>query len=254
MSIRFENFCFRPPVARTLPLVLAAFLGIGLFAAHAGETAYAALRAVKQQRPDLIPKLVEIEGARGATQPDSWTFLFQDSEARGGVRELVLQNGAILSERTPLRGYGGVGDLPVIPVDRLNLDSNGAFQLANQEAVRLGVGFHWVNYTLRADANGKAGALWNLELIDHLGIPVGGMTVSAETLKIVDPLRLSSGAGQAVVQPSSSENTTPRGGAIGAVEDFGVRTGRTIRRGTLNVVGSVEEWLTGDRTIGLEED
>jgi hypothetical protein len=236
------------------PILLVGLLLLGgVPSAWGGETAYAAMRALKQQRPELMSKLVEIEGARGAIQPDSWTFLFQDPTARGGVRELILQNGAILSERTPLRGYGGVGDLPLIAVDRLNLDSGGAFQLANQEANRLGVGFHWVNYTLRADAGGR-GALWNLELIDYLGVPVGHMLVSAETLKIVQPLKLAPGVGPAVVPPRSTASDAPRGGVIGAVEDFGVRASRTVRRTTLNVIGSVEEWLTGDRTIGLEED
>lgn len=222
--------------------------------AWAGDTAFAALRALKEQRPELLSKMVEIEGARGATQPDSWTFLFQDPTARGGVRELILQSGAILSERTPLRGYSGVGDLPVMAVDRLKLDSNAAFLLANQEAVRLGAGFHWVNYTLRTDAVGGRGALWNLELIDYLGVPVGNLSISAETGKIVQPLRLVPGPSQAVVTTPVKDQPTVRGGAIGAVEDFGIRTSRSIRRGTLNVIGAVEEWLTGDRTIGLEEN
>lgn len=234
-------------------LLLAGFLLLASIpAGWAGETALAAMRALQEKRPELMPTLVEIEGARGATQPDSWTFLFQDPTARGGVRELIVQNGAILSERTPLGGYSGVGDLPLMAADRLNLDSNGAFQLANQEATRLGAGFHWVNYTLRADSTGR-GAVWNLELIDYLGVPVGHVLVSAESSKVIEPLKLAPGVEQAVVPPRSDSGEGPRGGAIGAVEDFGVRTGRTIRRGTLNVIGSVEEWLTGDRTIGLEE-
>lgn len=207
---------------------------------------------VKHERgARLTDALVEMRGLRGGPQPSSWTLLFNDPTARGGVREIVVQDGAIASERTPLRGFSGVGDLPAISSARWKINSPAVFQTANSAAVRGKLGFHWLDYTLRADAD-TGTPLWILDLINYMGVRVGSMTVSGETGTVLRPLTTTDSGASAATVPTAPERE--RGGLIGGVERLGKNVGTTVWRGTLNVVGVAEEWITGERTIGLEED
>lgn len=232
------------------------YWGVGFFAvlfvvtagfASAQETAYAAMRVVSAAKGfGMLEKLVEVQGKDGGPQPESWTLLFNDPSARGGVREIVVQDGAIVSERTPLGGFSGVGDLPVLPTSRLNLDSDGAFRLAEQEAKRMGIGFHWLNYTLRFDEMDAKGPLWILQLIDYLGENVGTVVINAETLQIVQGLDktralYSNGFSQQLdaqesTNASHGSDSEPRGGILGVAEqfgtNFGMRAQNTAKRAT----------------------
>lgn len=221
------------------------------------ETAYKALGVARAKLSDSgLRNLIELKGERGGDQPQAWTLLFNDPSARGGIREVVVSNGEITSERTPLGGFSGTGSLPTIQLNRLNLDSNKAFQIANQAAITANVGFHWVNYTMRADVDNTM-PIWVVELVDYMGAPVGTIYISAETGTVTRRLQLESGR-EAATQASSGSAT---GGAIGEVENFTKRTAtgvknvtvgtaNTVKDGTLRVVGNVQEWLTGSRTIG----
>lgn len=244
--------------------------------ASAQETAYAAMRVVKAAKgDDSLAKLVEVRGKEGGPQPEAWVLLFNDPAARGGVREIVVQDGAILSERTPLSGFSGVGDLPVLPSARLNLDSDGAFRIANEEAKREGVGFHWVNYTLRFDAATGEGPLWVLDLVDIAGVSAGSVVISAETLGIVRGLRATS-APITATQPSaplpppatarneleaSPSTPEPRGGILGTAQQFGTNLGmrvwntaestaERVRDTTESTTGRVREIVTGEPAEG----
>jgi hypothetical protein len=248
------------------------FWGVGFFAAlfavtagiaSAQETAYAAMRVVSAEKGSgILDKLVEVRGKDGGPQPEAWTLLFNDPSARGGVREIVVQEGAILSERTPLGGFSGVGDLPVLPAARLNLDSDGAFRIAEQEAQRKGIGFHWLNYTLRFDATAGEGPLWILQLIDYSRANVGTIVISAETLHVVRGLGetrapQSADFSEAPAAPESANVFTgsepePRGGILGTAEQFGVNLGLraqdTAKRASdslRNAAESVRDTFTG---------
>lgn len=240
--------------------------------ASAQETAYAAMRVVKAAKGDAsLAKLVEVRGKEGGPQPEAWVLLFNDPAARGGVREIVVQDGAILSERTPLSGFSGLGDLPVLPSARLNLDSDGAFRIANDEAKREGIGFHWVNYTLRFDAASGEGPLWVLDLVDVAGVSAGSVVISAETLGIVRGLRGTpapmANAQSSAPLPSPAyprnelENPPasgePRGGILGTAGQFGTNLGmrvwntaestaERVRTTTENATGRVREIVTGE--------
>jgi len=233
-------------------LVIFAFI-VGLSgAALAGDPAYSAVKTVRATKGDaILDRLVEMRGARGGPQPDSWVLLFNDAEARGGVREIVVAAGAISSERTPLTGFSGVGDLPVLTLASLSVDSDGAFRIANRAAASTGLGFHWLDYVLRTDAtNGQP--IWVVELIDYQGAKVGAITVSASTGKVVTPLRVIGTPGDEPVSQAEA-SPTPWGGMIGQVGGTAKKTSDSVRRGTLRVIGNVEEWLTGQRTVGPED-
>ncbi|HEY5792240.1 MAG TPA: hypothetical protein VIS74_03015, partial [Chthoniobacterales bacterium] len=92
-----------------VPLCLL-LLVISVLPLRAADTAYEALSVVRNKlTADGLKNVIEVKGERGADQPPAWTILMNDSSARGGIRELVVSKGAVVSERTPLGGFSGAG-------------------------------------------------------------------------------------------------------------------------------------------------
>jgi hypothetical protein len=152
-------------------------------AAVAQDTAYKALRAIGAQRGEkALGQILSISGKSGRPEPTEWIVKLDDPAARGGVRELNITNGQITADRAPVKG-GSPGNL-AIELTNLNLDSNGAFRVAEEEARRNQVGFDSVNYSLSSDpASGKP--VWSLDLFDYDRQPVGQVRVNADTAKLV---------------------------------------------------------------------
>ena len=144
--------------------------------AKAQDTAYKALRTIGTQRGEkALSQVVAISGQSGRPQPVDWRISLSDPEARGGVRELEIVSNQISSERTPARPE--VAATNPIDLTKLNVDSDGAFHTAEQEASRNQVGFDSVNYRLTADANGQP--VWTLDLFDYEQRPVGKVRIAA---------------------------------------------------------------------------
>jgi hypothetical protein len=252
-------------------LLIFLFVGMLVIGRAPGATAYEALEVLKKERGEAaLKKLVEVQGKAGQPQPASWTVLMTDPAARGGIREFVIANGAIGSERTPVRGYtSGADAFTGINFGLLNVDSGEAFKVANKQAAEAKVGFHTLDYTLRtSDVDGSP--VWVIQLFDYMGAPVGTLRVSAESGKVLTALQIDPDARQkptarATPKPTAtpvakaSAAATPepkpvfKGGVFGFVERTSKNVGRTVKKGTLNAVGSVQEVLTGERTIGDEQ-
>lgn len=208
-------------------------------------TAYRALFVAGKSAPD--GKLVEISGERGGPQAQDWKFYFIDPTARGSIREVVISNGEVNSVRTPLRGFSELSDLTPVVMPDLNFDSDKAFQIAERQAVAARTSFHWIDYRLRAGSQGVPA--WTLTLLDRMGVPTATMKISAKDGTIIQPLKVDT--------LSPAETAPPRkpvGGLVGDVRDLGIGVGRTVSRSVLNAVGSAQEFLTGERTIGTEEE
>jgi hypothetical protein len=142
----------------------------------AQDTAYKALRAIGAQRGEkALNQVIAISGSSGRPQPADWRISLNDPQARGGVREMEIVSGQISTERTPARPE--IAGAPPIDLTKLNVDSDGAFHTAEQEASRNGVGFDSVNYRLTADASGQP--VWSLELFDYEQRPVGKVRIAA---------------------------------------------------------------------------
>jgi hypothetical protein len=152
-------------------------------AAVAQDTAYKALRAIGAQRGEkALGQILSISGKSGRPEPTEWIVKLDDPAARGGVRELNISSGQITADRAPVKsGYPGN---QAIELTSLNLDSDGAFRVAEEEARRNQVGFDSVNYSLSADpASGKP--VWSLNLFDYDRQPVGQVRVNADNGKLV---------------------------------------------------------------------
>ena len=230
--------------------------GFWLAAASAradGGTAYLALKAA-QQGTDSSASLIEVTGERGEPQPQEWKVVLGDPAARGGIREIVASGDVIVSQRTPVKGYTGVGSQPSIALTRLNLDSDRAFEIANKQAIARRVGFSWVDYTLRADAAGGA-PVWTLRLYNNMGSNVGVTQISAENGSVVAPLEASEPPPtESAEQFSDSSAGKTIGGVIGRVGGTLGGVANTVKDTTLRTVGTVQEFLTGERTIGPKDE
>jgi hypothetical protein len=130
----------------------------------------------KRDGQDILNHVVELRGRDGMPQPSVWKIVIDDPRARGGVREVEVQRGKIASERTPT-SHGGSG---AMNFNQLNLDSEGAFTVANQEAQKTNVLFDHVDYLLRAGTGGGA-PVWQLDLADGKNGRVGSVEIAADS-------------------------------------------------------------------------
>ncbi|MEI6033663.1 MAG: hypothetical protein WCS65_05205 [Verrucomicrobiae bacterium] len=215
-------------------------------AASAADPAFSGIPALKPYGSSA--RVVEIRGERGEPQPKEWIFLLSDPKARGGVREVTVAAGEITSERTPLRGLASISGLSPIDTSRLAFDSNKVFRTVQGEATKKEIGFHWIGYTLRADAQSKV-PVWEVKIYDSLGASAGTIRISAADGSVVSPLRATQSA---PAEPAPQEKAL--GGIVGDVSKAAGRAVRSTTDSTLRLIGTIQEELVGERTIGPKEE
>jgi len=160
-------------------------------ALFAADTAYTALRAYgKQNGADSLKHIVELRGRAGAPEPETWKITILDGGARGGIRELEIRHGRVVSERTPVGRETG----EPMNFSQLNLDSDGVFTIINQETQKLNVAFDHVDYTLHAGVRGGA-PVWDVDLFDGRNGRVCTMEIAADSGTILhkDVIRAQNG-------------------------------------------------------------
>jgi hypothetical protein len=109
-----------------------------------------------------------------------WKVVLGEASSRGGVREFEVQRGRITAERVPSgRGGGGALDL-----NRLNIDSDGAFTIVDQEAKKANLPFDRVDYLLSNGGRGGA-PVWHLEMYDGRKGRVGSLEISADSGNVI---------------------------------------------------------------------
>jgi hypothetical protein len=150
------------------------------------DTAYQALRTVGALRGnDALKHVIELEGRGGVPEPVVWRVVLDDPAARGGVRELDVAHGKIIAEHTPIRAYSGSSAGALIDFSKLNLDSSGAFTVAEKEAQKAKVGFDSVDYTLRTGDGPNANPIWVIHMMDTAHHSIGTMSLAADSGAIV---------------------------------------------------------------------
>src|ERR1700751_4767384 len=147
------------------------------------NTAYTALRLIGNLRgEETLKQVLAVSGESGNPQPAMWTVVLDDPAARGGVRELQIVSNQVASERTPVSSELAGGK--TIDLNQLNLDSDGAYQVAEEEAKKNGVSSGQANYRLSVDADtGKP--LWIVHLLDSQNQDVGIVKVAADNGTLV---------------------------------------------------------------------
>ena len=213
---------------------------------QAGDTAYQALRVLGRERTQVVlNRVIEVTGRDGSPQPVLWKIVLDDPSARGGVREFEVQGGHVTSERTPVHAYSGVANEAVMDFKVLNLDSTGAFTIANKEAAAARLGFDNVDYVLRCGDLNKA-PVWVLKLMDDKKQNVGTIQISADTGAVVHR----DGFGTAATGEVAGR---PKGNDSDAYDDDqnGQKNGMRskIKESFIHAGASVEEFFTGHRTL-----
>jgi hypothetical protein len=171
----WQNRCSISPMWRSCGALL---LLVTPVLAQEHATAYDALRVVGTQlNRDFVDHVISIAGVEGDPQPETWKIMLDDPRARGGVREVEVANGRVVSERTPVRSIAGSTEGATIDTARLNLDSSGAFAVASHTAERSNTAFATVSYTLRTDQGGEP--IWIVTLVNKSSRPVGTIYVGA---------------------------------------------------------------------------
>src|SRR5579862_6429065 len=86
------------------------FVGILLLTqafSQAADTAYQALRLIGSSNREFLNHVIEVRGTGGQPEPVVWTIDVEDQSARGGVREMEVSKGKVISEHTPVHPYAG---------------------------------------------------------------------------------------------------------------------------------------------------
>jgi hypothetical protein len=172
------------------------------------STAYQALRTVGTQlNRDFVNHIISVAGTNGDPQPETWRILIDDPKARGGVREVEVSNGKIISERAPLRSAveGSLG--ATIDTSKLNLDSSGAFTVAQQAADKSHVTFTTADYTLRVDERGNP--IWIVALQRQNGEAAGTIYIGANHGTITRTEGLFSGNDRTAVVDEQTDEPNP---------------------------------------------
>jgi hypothetical protein len=220
------------------------------------DTAYQALRVIGGgDNQAVLNHVIQVRGSNGESQPASWHITVDDPNARGGVREFEVAGGRVVSEHAPVRAYAGTGSSSAMDFKQLNLDSEGAFNIANQEAGKRHVAFDSVDYLLRGDEQTNA-PLWVLKLIDADKVNVGTIYIAADTGAVIRTDGFTTAVRRDVqdtyVPPEHAVTTSPRTDDIDNDNQDDVPNGKgagyKINKGFHEVGASLQEFFTGRRT------
>jgi hypothetical protein len=158
--------------------LVAAFLVAGPVLAQESPSAYEALRVIGTQlNRQMVNRIISVNGVDGDPQPRTWKILVEDRNANGGVREIVVEDNQIVSQRVPNRSVVGSSEGATINTAKLNLDSTGAYSVASHTAHTSHVTFALTSYTLRTDDRGNP--IWIVTLGDRSNRPVGTIHIRA---------------------------------------------------------------------------
>ncbi|MGI8820473.1 MAG: hypothetical protein ACR2ID_06370 [Chthoniobacterales bacterium] len=178
-------------------LLLLVLLAWPVYAEGQG-TAYDALKIVGTRLSRAyISRVVSVNGTDGDPQPRTWRIVVQDRTLPAGVREIVVQNGQIIADGAPSGAAGGTIRAP-IKTAQLNLDSSGAFEVANHTADASHTNFARVNYTLRSNERGSP--VWIVSLLDGQRRAVGTIHIAANRGGITRVEGMYAGANMANVE------------------------------------------------------
>jgi hypothetical protein len=159
-------------------LLVASLLLAGPVLAQESPSAYEAMRTIGTQlNRQAVNRVVSVSGVDGDPQPRSWKILVENKNAAGGVREYVIEDNRIVSQRVPNRSVVGSTQGATIDTAKLNLDSTGAYAVAAHTAETSHITFSLTSYTLRTDDRGNP--VWVVTLADRSNRPVGTIHIRA---------------------------------------------------------------------------
>ena len=226
--------CARDPrrrMKRSLTLAAVVLL-ISPFLALAGDTAYDALRAVGTRfGTESQTRLMEIAGKSGRPQPAVWQVQIEDPAGKGGPLQVNVQRGAVVGQS---KATGGM-QTGRLNLATIQLDSDGAFAIANTEAIRCEISFDRLNYLLKLEGGFP---VWRVELFDGPGKMVGYLKIAADTGNVIErspQLALSE-------EDRKESKWSKPGEKFKSVADFFHRAGKKVERTGYQL----RNWANGD--------
>lgn len=176
--------------------------------AQENPSAYEALRVIGTQlNRQLVNRVISVNGFEGDPQPRAWKVLVEDKNAAGGVREIVVEDNRIASQRVPNRSVVGSTQGATINTSNLNLDSTGAYTVAAHTAETSHVTFALTSYTLRTDDRGNP--VWIVTLADRTNRPVGTIHIRASDGRVNRVEGMYSGRNMEQVEVNRDEVDNP---------------------------------------------
>src|SRR3954466_3897474 len=191
-------------------LLVGSLLLAGPVLAQDIPSAYEAIRTIGTQlNRQAVNRVVAVSGVDGDPQPRSWKILVEDKNAPSGVREYVIEENRIVSQRVPNRSVVGSTQGATIDTAKLNLDSTGAYSVAAHTAETSHVTFALTSYTLRTDDRGNP--VWIVTLADRGNRPVGTIHIRASDGRVtrVEGMYQGRNMEQVEVNPDVAENAPP---------------------------------------------
>lgn len=204
---------------------LAFLLAASVARAQQQITAYDALKVVERQfNRAAMKRVISVTGVDGDPQPTEWTVFIADRNAAGGVRELQVGDNGIVGNRAGSTGVTGSVEGATINTAQLNLDSDGAFEVANYTADKSHTNFDSVSYTLRTNDRGTP--VWIVTVHDQSHAPLGTIHISANRGTVTRVEGMYKGANMANVEQdpvapagTNEEYTEPEIDDEGAIVD-----------------------------------
>lgn len=145
-------------------------------------TAYDALRAAAAQcGGNAQNRVVELSGKAGRPQPFVWKVTVADTGGKGGLQEVDVQRGKVVGHRKIASASSPV----ILNLNAIQLDSDGVFSLANAEAVRAGISYDRIDYSL-SSTNQSGLPVWNVELFDGPNTRTGALKILADNASIIE--------------------------------------------------------------------
>jgi hypothetical protein len=190
--------------------LLASLLLAGPVLAQENASAYEALRVLGTQlNRQLVNRVVSVNGVEGDPQPRTWKILVEDKSAANGVREIVVEDNRVVSQRAPNKSVVGSTQGATINTAKLNLDSTGAYTVAAHTAETSHVTFSLTSYTLRTDDRGNP--MWIVTLADRGNRPVGTIHIRASDGRITRVEGMYQGRNMEQVEenPETADNPPP---------------------------------------------
>lgn len=224
--------------------------------AHAQATAYQALEYLTDRKGGrMLEDVFVVRGDGGNPQPAEWIVY------RGQPNGALFQATGIKSSGLILSGTAPRQDLDLQPHARrinfsvINLDSNGAYRIAQRLARNENFTFGRVDYELKTNNLGAVPA-WTLYLFNEKKRYMGELTLSAATGEVLHPLKLHSYKVEDV--DGRSELVTVREPwprrAIRSVGRWFSQTGTVYGTDLRRAAGTTEEILVGRRSLHFTED
>ena len=232
----------------------------------APDTAYEALRTVGSERgAETLKHVIEVDGRGGVPEPVVWRVVLDDPAATGGVRELEVAHGKIVGEHTPVKAYGGSPEGALIDFANLNLDSAGAFTVAEKQAQKAKIGFDSVDYTLRTGDGPNANPVWVIHMMDSTQHSLGSLTLAADTGAIVSsgfgpdqppvnatgnppppPPVVATQDNDNVYAPPTDATPAPADDDSDTDDTHGLRIGHRIKQAFVSAGESLKNFVTGN--------